>query len=485
MPADGSSAVFVVLNTMNCNNDALPRTTSNIIKVLLTCAIIVSRTLAFSPSIHRIRYYDGRGIHDNGGVGVGGSVPCDRYPRTPHRRHYEPVIPSLRASSSSSSRTASSGGEQRDDDSNRVGDAADASENEAMTANAENVDYDDELFYLDESEEHDYDNFRALEDEVLLELLGRLPDDDLANATDADFGELLDNDELSSLLLSLERGDGVDDTTAAAAETTTTSSSSSSQMKSEFLERALLEGVVPAEAGVGSKCLPGDYGFDPLNLSTKDYFKQTQRFIVNFLPGGGDEDDNDIVVATPRPPALILRDYREAEIRHGRLAMLASVIWPVQEILDRIVIPDAAAGSSIVYGGTTLPFLSLLMTLVMMLLGYLDIYAKVIKEEDSGEAFLPGECFWDPLSILAGAPDEMKRNFQRRELNLGRVAMAVVAVYFLEEVVSKTAIVDLAFNKYLFYPVFEIPEIREWLDNEFGVGPSPVFVDVMKETTDL
>lgn len=159
------------------------------------------------------------------------------------------------------------------------------------------------------------------------------------------------------------------------------------------LERALLGGVVPVEAGVGSGVLPGDQGFDPLDLSTKDYFKQIQNFILKLVPARksvvadenqmqepeagaamptvgfvGDDDD--------RPPALILRDYREAEIRHGRLAMLAAIIWPLQEILDRIFIPDSFGSTTVIYGGPTLPFMPLLMTFFLLNLGYLDTYSR-------------------------------------------------------------------------------------------------------------
>ncbi len=180
------------------------------------------------------------------------------------------------------------------------------------------------------------------------------------------------------------------------------------------LEQALMQGVVPAAAGVGSNCLPGDYGFDPLGLATKDYFKKAQNVILNLLPASKVEEDKEKDVnanldpgaALPRmdtkspkyyddeerPPALILRDYREIEIRHGRLAMLAALLWPLQEIIDRLFIPNAFGKTTIVYGGVTLPFVSLFMTLVMLLLGYLDIYAASIKENDAGDAFLPGKC---------------------------------------------------------------------------------------------
>mmetsp|Transcript_19913 Transcript_19913/g.36126 ORF Transcript_19913/g.36126 Transcript_19913/m.36126 type:complete len:558 (-) Transcript_19913:33-1706(-) len=252
------------------------------------------------------------------------------------------------------------------------------------------------------------------------------------------------------------------------------------------LERALLQGVVPADAGVGSGCLPGDYGFDPLNVATKDYFRQVQTFLLKFLNWGGsddnedeDEEQDDVGAAMPkrgfvgnndqgaRPPALILRDYREAEIRHGRLAMLAALFWPLQEILDRMFLPETFGSTTVIYGGTTLPYLTPIMTLFMMLLGYLDIYAKTVKDNDTGEAFLPGECFWDPLNMLEGAPDTMKRNMQERELINGRVAMVAVGAFIFEEAASHRPIVSIPGNELLFTPAYQIPAIQAWLDNQF------------------
>lgn len=268
----------------------------------------------------------------------------------------------------------------------------------------------------------------------------------------------------------------------------------SSSALSSALEEALLQGVVPAAAGVGSNCLPGDYGFDPLGFSTKDYFKQVQIFFLNLLPSSGDknnaqnEEINNGGAALPlstkptptmrlydnsrRPPALILRDYREAEIRHGRLAMLAALLWPLQEIIDRLFIPESFGQTTFVYGGPTLPFVSLFMTFVMLLLGYLDIYAASIKDVESGDAFLPGECFWDPLSILAGAPDPMKRRMQERELNNGRMAMIAVLSYILQEGITHEPVINLPWNQALFEPAFEIPAVQAWLDLKFAGASS-------------
>lgn len=221
------------------------------------------------------------------------------------------------------------------------------------------------------------------------------------------------------------------------------------------LEKALMQGVVPVSAGVGDDQLPGDYGFDPLQLATKDYYRNIQQFFINFIPpsssssqpgadtqsvkanNGKNRSTSSVslsqttttTITTPsslnttpnvgsnnRPRALILRDYREAEIRHGRLAMLAAIFWPLQEMLDELLLDEDLFGP-LLYGPVTLPYFPLLMTAIMLLLGYLDIYSQAMKDRDTvGEAFLPGDCLWDPLSVLQGAPDRMVRNMQEREL---------------------------------------------------------------------
>ena len=65
--------------------------------------------------------------------------------------------------------------------------------------------------------------------------------------------------------------------------------------------------------------LPGDYGFDPFGLGKSD------SFFALIQPGVLVKDKY-----TPRDSTTILRDYRDAELRHGRLAMLAALAWPVQ-----------------------------------------------------------------------------------------------------------------------------------------------------------
>jgi hypothetical protein len=109
------------------------------------------------------------------------------------------------------------------------------------------------------------------------------------------------------------------------------------------------------------------------------------------------------------------------------------------------------------------------MTLIMMLLGYLDIYTKAIQDRDDiGDAFLPGDCFWDPLKMLQGAPASMKRNMQERELFNGRFAMLAIAAYVFEEATTRLPLIEVKGNELLFVPAYQIPYVQEWLDGFFS-----------------
>jgi light-harvesting complex I chlorophyll a/b binding protein 1 len=369
----------------------------------------------------------------------------DRIPQSSvgSRRYVSRFASALHSSSSS-----------QPDEQRRATDLDEAEELEFLRSELSHLESLEEI--LSELEEYDFGDEEEAEDDLMVdwdeesleELLGNLPDDDDDSTTSLRVGKwaVPDNDEADD-----------DDIRESAA---------------LGLERALLQGVVPVSAGVGSECLPGDFGFDPLGLADVDLFRPAQTWILNLLPGGDDHETKESWDDEPprRPKALVLRDYREAEIRHGRLAMLAAVFWPLQEMLDRFVLSEDQFGP-LIYGPVTLPYFPLVMTAIMLLLGYLDIYSQAIKDMDQiGEAFLPGDCFWDPLQILQGAPDRMKRNMQERELFNGRAAMLAVAAYILEEGVTHKAFIEIESNALLLEPAYQVPFIQRWLDAQFSVA---------------
>ena len=341
---------------------------------------------------------------------------------------------------------------------------------------------DDNNYFDDDDDEADVFLIQQLARMEAMEAMEEISDvnDDFFFDDDDDFADLFDIDE---------EPEGDDDVLQGGAFQNVPVQPSASN-----LERALMQGVVPAGAGVGNEFLPGDWGFDPLNLSTKDYIGSAQRAVWGVVGIGIQEEGVSVATTTAanevlesgRPTALIMRDYREAEIRHGRLAMLASLFWPVQEMLDRLLLDESQFGSLVYSSGVTLPFIPLLMTAIMLLLGYLDVYSQSVRAVDKiGEAFLPGDCFWDPLSILEGAPATMKRNMQERELFNGRMAMLATAAYFWEELKTHQPLISIEGNELLFEPAYTVPFIQKWLDTQF----SPVFpmtpVDVASLADDI
>jgi hypothetical protein len=149
--------------------------------------------------------------------------------------------------------------------------------------------------------------------------------------------------------------------------------------------------------------------------------------------------------------------------------MLAALLWPLQELWDRIVFPSDYS-FSVIYGGPTLPYVPLFMTMCVMGLGYLDIWANANKEE-TGEARLPGDCFWDPLSIMVGATYEEKRRMQEREIWNGRAAMVAFVVFIFEEVLTHKGVVNIGMNQGFFEPAIAIPGVENWLDDRMLVDP--------------
>jgi hypothetical protein len=118
------------------------------------------------------------------------------------------------------------------------------------------------------------------------------------------------------------------------------------------------------------------------------------------------------------------------------------------------------------------------MTAIMLLLGYLDVYSQAVKDMDEiGEAFLPGDCFWDPLKVLEGAPDSMKRNMQERELFNGRVAMLAFAAFVWEEGITHLPLIEIGSNDLLLQPAYQVPTIQKWLDARFvAADPESAFL---------
>ena len=157
----------------------------------------------------------------------------------------------------------------------------------------------------------------------------------------------------------------------------------------------------------------GNKGFDPLNCSTS--------------------------IST-------LRRYREAEIKHGRLAMLGSVGWPLAEIYHPYL--SKLNGNNL---------LSLNGKVPSLLNGGLDkinpaffmaiiIFATTLESASIAKNYdiesIPGDLGFDPLNIYTTNNVKNKRELELKELNNGRIAMLAITYFAINEFITDTPIAN-------------------------------------------
>jgi len=196
---------------------------------------------------------------------------------------------------------------------------------------------------------------------------------------------------------------------------------------------------------VGDNAIVGDKGFDPLGFANSK---------------------------------AKLRIYREAELKHGRLAMLAALGWPVSEALDKPIagllglsplLTSTGEAPSILNGGLeNVP--PLYFPAVFVISAIIEYYATRISKragfastlaalgaEDltgmdidgdgqvgsptmlADDNYLPGDLGFDPLKLYKGS-DQDKRTMQLKELNNGRLAMMAITGYAASEFVNKVPV---------------------------------------------
>jgi hypothetical protein len=172
--------------------------------------------------------------------------------------------------------------------------------------------------------------------------------------------------------------------------------------------------------------LPGDAGFDPLG------FAQSQADLMN---------------------------YREAEIKHARLAMLAAAGWPLSELFDKKIalalhltplLDTTDRAPSILNGGLgkVNPFYW------MACLGAaaaVEFYG-INKSKSGDESYFPGNLGFDPLGVYP-KDEEGQRRMQLAEIKNGRLAMISIFGFAIQEFVLNQGVVNE--TPFFFVPLSE------------------------------
>jgi len=144
-----------------------------------------------------------------------------------------------------------------------------------------------------------------------------------------------------------------------------------------------------------------------------------------------------------RSAAYVMRDYRDAELKHGRLAMLAALAWPIQEKLNPLLaakfhVPNLVAETgglspSILNGGLEQGIIPSSVVTFAVLISLIEAQGLRIKKEQ-GDSWLPGD--YGSLKVY---PRGSKEFFDAAtgEIWNGRLAMVAILGYVVQEFVTK------------------------------------------------
>eukprot|EP00930_Biecheleria_cincta_P032005 TRINITY_DN2220_c0_g1_i1.p1 TRINITY_DN2220_c0_g1~~TRINITY_DN2220_c0_g1_i1.p1 ORF type:complete len:333 (+),score=61.61 TRINITY_DN2220_c0_g1_i1:159-1157(+) len=173
-----------------------------------------------------------------------------------------------------------------------------------------------------------------------------------------------------------------------------------------------------------------DAGFDPLNLAVSPSPFWGKDVSTNYF------------------------NYREAEIKHGRLAMLATLGWFTSEELQaslarKLGLPDDLApgelAPTLVNGGLNkLPIWFL--PAVFLLTAYIENLPNMQGRRVNGLTYktdvdsVPGDLGFDPLNLSSGLKAQMGIEFaylHNAEIKHGRAAMIAILAFVVQEYITK------------------------------------------------
>ena len=179
------------------------------------------------------------------------------------------------------------------------------------------------------------------------------------------------------------------------------------------------------------------------------FLKQSSPLIMSQMAGNKGFDP----AGFAKSPDLLLQ-YREAELKHARLAMLASVGWVMSELWhtgladllgkDNLLQEDAgeflAKAPSVLNGGlqNVPPFF----WLVTLLFTGVAEATRMLSIQGKAMTFTPGAVGFDPLGFYEQESAKGKLELELKEINNGRLAMIAIAFFAAAEFFGNTAIVD-------------------------------------------
>jgi hypothetical protein len=175
-------------------------------------------------------------------------------------------------------------------------------------------------------------------------------------------------------------------------------------------------------------------------------------FSIDTIPGAIDPTGLfDPLGFSAKADEATLKRYREAELTHGRVAMLATVGFLVGEAVESktVLFNGEISGPAITHLAQVNPtfWLILGVGIARAELDRADIGWKEpenVRFDQPGalrEAYIPGDIGFDPLGLKPEDPEEFF-TMQTKELQNGRLAMLAAAGFLAQELVDGKGILE-------------------------------------------
>ena len=153
-----------------------------------------------------------------------------------------------------------------------------------------------------------------------------------------------------------------------------------------------------------------------------------------------------------------LMNYREAEVKHARLAMLAAAGWPLSELFDK-KIAAALSLDPLLDGSDRVPSLlngglgkvsPAYWVACIGAAAMIDIFGQLRMKSEKGNNYVPGD-----FGLRLGYPSNEagQQRMQLAEIKNGRLAMIAVFGFAIQEFVSKQGVIDE--TPLFFFPIVQ------------------------------
>jgi hypothetical protein len=139
--------------------------------------------------------------------------------------------------------------------------------------------------------------------------------------------------------------------------------------------------------------------------------------------------------------------YREAEVKHGRLAMLASAGWIFAERFDRPLaqlfsmepVLDASNRNPALLNGGLGKVSPVYWVSCLVAAAAIDLNG--IEKSRNDPNYFPGNLGWDPLGLYPSDPSGQRRMLLA-EIKHGRLAMIAITAFAFQEFVQQYAVIN-------------------------------------------